>query len=399
MLTKTVCSNAMVALVLLPSVCFANPTSAEENNAWVFPTIGTGKGHWSSSVGVFLSKEEIELRNLQLRADVDLAPGIRFHSLLRSDREMEKLGKLDPHFDENYVEGYGFKHTGDGTLSASLRVGTMRYLHFPYPDAIAVFDQVPGVSDLRGGAKTGYSGELLTLDYEHKSGFGAHVSGINWDFGRDSGTDVLENYIYYRSNFGDFHFETHAGGLAVRPEPLGRKENGYNWYIGTQGKRYDVGILYEKLANYPAYTGIMVSFPLNKTTKEMGRVAFDYDRNPEGFALQLPLVSGTIGDVRKAAPENGVLVGEMKAERLRTYWQNGQVRNFYEHRLSTWGETGKQDLIVVMEEEPWYLQAEALVSPHTKFSSWHDLEAWEKDRQGPAQLSQKVTYKFYRVKE
>lgn len=392
-LKKTVWSSVL-ALALLPSVCLADPVLADEqDNAWIWPTIGTGKGQWSASVGMFLAKDDVELRNLQLRADVDLAPGVRFHTLVRSDREME-LAELDPHFDENYLEGYGFKHTGDGKLSASLRIGTMRYLHFPYPDAIAVFDQVPGISDLENGAKTGYSGELLTLDYEHKSGFGAHVSGLNWDFGRDGDSDILESYVYYRQNFGDFHFETHAGGLAVRPEPLGRRENGYNWYVGTQGKRYDVGILYEKLDNNPAYTGIMVRFPLNHTTKALGKVAFDYDRSPEGFALQLPLASGTIGDVRKTAPENGVLVGEIKAERLRTYWQNGQVRNYYEHRLDTWGETGKPGLIVVMEEEPWYLQAEALVSPHTRLS---DLKAWEDDRQGPAQVSQKVTYKFYRI--
>ena len=47
---------------------------------------------------------------------------------------------------------------------------------------------------------------------------------------------------------------------------------------------------------------------------------------------------------------------------------------------------------VVVEEEPWYLQAEALVSPHTNIL---DIEEWEKDRQGPAQNSQKVVYRFY----
>lgn len=396
--------KAYISALLGISVAFSVGISeanakAEQDNTWVFPTIGTGNGHWSSSVGVFLSKDDVELRNLQLRADIDVAPGVRYHTLIRSDREMEKLDGFDPHFDENYIEGYGFKHTSSGTLSANLRVGNVRYLHFPYPDSIAMFDQVPGISDLQNGQQIGYSGELLTLDYAHKSGLGAHLSGINWDFGRDGGTDMIENYIYYGKDFGKLHFETHVGGLQARPEPLGRRETGYNWYLGTKGKRYDVGILHEKLDNNPAYTGIMVTFPMNNTTKRMGKVAFDYDRSPEGFAMQLPSASGTIGDVRKVAPENGELVGEIKAERLRTYWQNGQVRNFYEHRISNWGETGKQNLIVVMEEEPYYLQAEALVSPHTKFGGWDDLKDWEEDRQGPAQLSQKVTYKFYRVKK
>ena len=45
-------------------------------------------------------------------------------------------------------------------------------------DSIAMFDQVPGVSDLSGGAKTRYSGQLLTMDYKHKSGLGVHATGI-----------------------------------------------------------------------------------------------------------------------------------------------------------------------------------------------------------------------------
>ena len=188
--------------------------------------------------------------------------------------------------------------------------------------------------------------------------------------------------------------ETHVGSLAVRPEPLGRREKGYNVYVGTKGTRYTAGLLYEKLHNQPAYTGIMVTFPMNNTTKAMGKVAFDYDRSPQGFAMQIPLAAGTIGNIQKTAPQGGILVGEIKAERLRTYWQNGQVRNYYEHRTSTWGQTGSSDTVVVMKEEPWYLQTEALVSPHT-FNV--GFKTWEEDRQGPAQLSQTVTYQFYKV--
>jgi hypothetical protein len=236
---------------------------------------------------------------------------------------------------------------------------------------------------------------LLSLDYAGAKGFGAHVSGINWDFGRTGGAQVLEDYLFYRQDFGKFHFETHAGGLALRPEPLGRRATGYDVYLGTRWKGYTGGLLYEKLQHQSAYTGVMVTFPLNNVTKAMGQVAFDYDRSPEGFAMQIPLVSGRIGGIKKEVPAGGKLVGEIKAERLCTYWQNGQVRNYYEHRLSSWGETGTPDLVVVMVEEPWQLQAEALVSPHT-FSE--GVRTWEKDRQGPAQISQKVTYKFYRLK-
>jgi len=143
----------------------------------------------------------------------------------------------------------------------------------------------------------------------------------------------------------------------------------------------------------------------------------DYTRSPMGHAMQIPLMGGTIGRVERfkggqSAPFRGilmragedgwmeptdwVLVGEVYAERIRTYWQNGHARNFYEHRLGSWGVTDERGLRVVMEEEPWYLQLESLVSPHTSFRSWDDLQTWERDRQGPAQLSQKVTYRFYR---
>jgi hypothetical protein len=48
-----------------------------------------------------------------------------------------------------------------------------------------------------------------------------------------------------------------------------------------------------------------------------------------------------------------------------------------------------------MKVEPWYLQVEALVSPHSLPTNWDEAKEWESDRQGPAQLKQPVTYKFY----
>jgi len=387
---------SLLMLLMLPYTSgdaqTAEPISQE--SGWSFPYIGAGKGTWDASVGVFIWKDIFQMRNLQLRGDMDLAPGMRWHTVVRSNQELDTLTGFHPQFDENYLEGYGFHTSAAGTLSASLRLGNMRYLHFPYPDAIAVFDQVPALGDLTGGPKTDYSGELLTLDYAHKSGLGLHTSGINWGFGREGGSHLLENYLFYRQDLGNIHFETHIGGLAVRPEPLGRKENGYSVYVGTNGAGYTAGLLYEKLHNQSAYTGIMVTIPINNVSKAMGKVAFDYDRTPQGFAMQLPLVSGTMGGIQKKAPVGGILVGEIKAERLRTYWVNGQVRNYYEHRRSSWGQTGSHDLVVVMNEEPWHLQTEALVSPHL-FNV--GFKTWEKDRQGPAQLSQTVTYQFYKV--
>lgn len=383
-------------MIFLNSIAFAEDTKfSQDANGWTFPYIGAGNGTWDMSVGLFFWQDTLKARNFQIRGDVDVLPGVRWHSVIRSNDEQDTLRGFHPQFDENYIEGQGFYRNKNGTLGTSLRIGNIRYLHFPYPDSIAVFDQVPGIGDLTGGNKTGYSGEMLAVDYADKSGFGAHATALHWGFGQSGGTQMLENYLFYRGDFGKVHFETHAGGLAVRPEPLGRKENGYNVFLGSKIKGYTVGLLYEKLNRQPAYTGIMVTFPQNNVTRAMGKVAFDYDRNPEGFAMQVPLAAGSFGNILKKAPPGAALVGEVKAERLRTYWQNGQVRNYYEHRLESWGDTTAKDLVVVMEEQPWYLQAEALVSPHS-FSD--GLKTWEHDRQGPAQLSQKVSYKFYRVK-
>jgi len=389
----------LAALLLGSPAAFAEHVF-EQKQGWLFPTIGAGRGNWEASVGLFVWSDEFKARNFQLRSEVDLGPGLRLHSIVRTNREQDTLKGFSPILDEGYLEGFGFKESKNSTLSASLRIGNVRYLHFPYPDSIAVFDQVPGISDLKGGARTGYSGELLTLDYKHKTGLGLHATGINWDFDRDGGAQMIENYVYYQQDFGAVHFETHVGGLALRPEPLGRKATGFNTFLGTKVGKYQVGVLYEKLKNQTAYTGLMVTFPQNYVTRAMGKVAFDYDRSPEGFAMQIPLASGKIGArIAKKAPVNGILVGEVKAERLRTYWQNGQVRNYYEHILSSWGEENKSELVMVVEESPWYLQSEALVSPHTNVGSWSAIKQWEKDRQGPAQLSQSVTYRFYRLKE
>ena len=289
------------------------------------PFLGSGRGHWDTSVGVFFWRDEFHLRNLQVRGDIDLAPGLRWHGVVRSNRELDDLKKWAPNFDEHYIEAFGFQEGSAGVLSASLRVGTVRYLHFPYPDAIAVFDQVPGVSDLNNGAKTGYSGGVLTLDYSGKAGWGLHASGIRWGFGRDGGTQLMEGYAFYRRDFGKVHFETHLGELAVRPEPLGRREQGVNVFMGFPCKGYTVGFLYEKLRNQPMYTGIQLTFPRNRTTEALGRVAFDYDRSPEGFAMQVPIAAGNIGGLRTQVPANGVLVGEVKAERIRTYWPGTQL--------------------------------------------------------------------------
>lgn len=371
-------------------------------------------------MGTHFWTDHFEIRNLQLQADVDLVKGLRWHGVVRSNPEMKGLGEWAPRFDENYLEAWGFSTAPSGTLSLSARVGRTRYLRFPYPDAIATFDQVPGIGDLKGGEETGYSGLILTADYSHRSGFGLHGTWIDWGFGMDRPGDWAEGYLFYRGDSGPWHFEARYGYLPLRQEPLGRTEKGFSLFAGYSHKDWSAGFLYEEIDDQRAHTGIVVRFSPGERTRKMGELAFDYTRAPQGFALQIPLAFGTFGRVRRVSSseepffravlhrpgekgyleaQNWVLVGEVKAERIRTYWQNGQNRNFYEHRISCWGETSSPGLFVVMVEDPWYLELEALVSPHTDLWSLDNLQQWEDDRIGPAQLNQKVTYRFYRKTE
>jgi hypothetical protein len=194
-----------------------------------------------------------------------------------------------------------------------------------------------------------------------------------------------------------------AGNIKRGPSPyqLGASGKGYNVYLGTEYKGYRAGILYENLYDkeYKAHdirTGILVQFADSKVTKALGSVRFDYTRTPEGFGITIPILHGNIGNIRKTIPKNSTLAGEIYAYRTITYWQNGQGRNFYEHRIDYWGDVESKDLIVVIEEKPWYLKIESLVSPHTTLKTKDDIIAWERDRQGPAELRQEVIYKFYR---
>ncbi len=376
---------------------------------WWFPSTGSFSGHWDLGMGAHIWNNRFDLRNLQLRTNFDLAPGLRINSIIRSNKKFDTIEGFNPNFDELYLEAYGFHRSEYGKFSASLKTGKMRYLRFPEPDLISYFDHVPGTEDLRfEDAETGYNGQLLTLDYQTKLGLGYHLTGINWAYGDRDGSDLIENYIYYRDRWGAVDFEGRAGTLALRHSAggnigsgshLGESGPGFNIYLGGNWRGYKAGFLYEEVKNeeydeVDRRTGIMVEFAFSDVTELLGKLRFDYTRSPEGIVTHIPLASGQFGYQREA-PEGTELVGEVEAERVMTYWQNGQARNFYEHRISKWGITDPKSTDVVMEVNPWYLQLEALVSPHTSVSSWDELREWENDRQGPAQLKQKVTYKYY----
>jgi len=393
---------AVLALLILATFAWADPVptfepgSAKPQGLWL-PTVGIGNATWELSIGARFWDDYFHLRNLIAQGELDLGPGVRAHALVRHNRAVDSLEGLQPTLDEAYLEGRAFYTRPRSTLSLSARVGKVRYLRFPYPDAIAMFEQVPGVADLNGGPHTGYSGAVLAAEYAHESGLGAHVTGIIWglDGARpDANANIIEEYAFYRNRFGSLHFEARAGGIAGRKEPLGGPAHkGFDVYLGTGYKGYTGGLFYEKRADERAYTGVLIIFRDDRINRALGTVGFDYTRDPDGFSVQVPIVHGHAGFAREASPP-GELVGEVIAVRERTYWQAGLIRNFYEHPVSVRGETAGRDLVVTIEEKPMYLWAEALVSPHTRLNS-----KWFDDRQGPAHNARLVIYRFYRPSE
>ena len=369
-----------------------NTTGLSESSptGWHTDFIGPFRGDFDASFGVKFFTSRFNLRNLIFGGTVDLLPGIRARAQFRRREGERQAFQIDS--DEVYLEGFNQYRGKDLNFGANLRIGRIRYLHFPFPDAIAEFDQVPGITDLNGGANTDYRDAVLQGELAMNSGWGAHVTGLAHVVDGHPGAHAVEAYGFYRHDFGrGWHFEGRAGALAVRHEPLGRDgQLGANVYLGKQLGEINLGFLYENKRNEHEYGGIMLQFRPNNVTKALGHVSFDYSRTPEGFTVQIPLLHLRLRESKYVRPGD-VLVGEVRAARIKTLWQQGFVRNQYEHRLESWGETGDPSLHCVVTEEPWYLEAEALVTPHLI----PDARA-ERDRQGPGQFVQRVTYRYYR---
>ena len=375
------------------------------------PYKGFMKGNYHLGVGSHFWNDHLVFRNMQLRLNFDLVPGLKFYSIIRSNTDLMGIEEFEPKVDEGYLESSFFYKNSYGKLSTSLKLGQMRYLRFPEPDIISQFDQVPGTEDLRyEDAETAYMGSLFTVDFNSKYNFGYHFAGIDWAFGKKSGSDIIENYVYYKNNYDFIDFEARYGELQLRKTlgkdgsyQLGRGGMGYDIYLGLTKKDYKVGFLYEEIYDNElkfndVRTGVLVRFGENPVTDFLGKIRFDYTRAPEGFGAHLTIVEGEMGYEKNPDLSKYELVGEVEALRVITYWQNGQGRNFYEHIVDHWGDTD-QKLMIVPEVKSWHLTIESLVSPHTEFSTYEDLVAWEKDRQGPAELNQTVIYRYYRLKK
>ncbi len=371
-----------------------NPTGLTEADrfGWHSDYLGFGRGIFDASVGIKFWPDRFNFRNFIFGGAMDLAPGVRLRANFRRREGEEKA--FEVYSDEIYLEGFQRFRGAAWQGGASLRVGRVRYLHFPYPDAISEFDQVPGYGDLRGGPETDYRSVVLVGEAAHRTGFGVHASARARGFLDGDGTEgrLMEAYGFYRHDCGQgWHFESRLGAIALRHEPLGRGgEFGGDVYLGKQLGEFNLGVLYENKRTEHEYAGIMVQFRPGPVTRALGKVSFDYSRQPEGFTAQIPLLHLRLNEQRTVR-SGDVLVGEVRAVRIRTLWQQGFVRNEYEHRLESWGQTADPKLRCVVKEEPWYLQAEALVSPHLTPDA-----RWERDRQGPGQFAQRVTYRFYR---
>jgi hypothetical protein len=377
-----------------PRLLFLQPDLRD--SGWRSDYLGFGRGHFSISLGAQFWNNYFQVRNLIGRASLDLAPGVRANLVGRRREGRWAERPFVPDIDEAYLEAFRFYRSPELNLGASLRLGRVRYIRFPYPDQLATFDQVPQIDDLYGGPVRDYRGGLFTFEAAHRSGLGLHFTGIRWGFDADqSGMNAVEWYAFFRRALAaGWSLEARAGALATRTPPLGTAgRRGASLFVGKQMGDVEVGVMAERRRGESAYTGIMVRFRPTGVTRALGAFALDYQRQRQGFSIQHDLFEMNIGASKRAAGPDEELVGEVYAVRLRTYWEQGFERNEYEHRIGSWGETGARDVRVVVEESPWLLELESLVSPHLTPGT-----AWLRDRQGPGQLRQEVVYRSYRRK-
>lgn len=386
-------------------VTFTSSLFCEVSSTFWFPKIGKFSGQSEAAIGFHFWDDHIYIRNLQLRTYSYLYPGIRFNSVIRSNKKLNLIEmyrdsatiyeKIAPNFDELYLEFLGFNYNKFRTISASLKLGKIRYLRFPYFDNTAKMDQVSGLTDLRDGDMSGYYGELLCLEYLSKPGFGYHLSLIHWDMYERNGFDVLENYLFFKSNYRILDFETRGGILQTREEPVGISDLGFNVYLGCLWNGYRTGIYLENIGD-KVFTGFSISFASSIVTEILGKVKLDYTRADEGFSMQVPFFKQEFGSLVKTVPENAELVGTISAERVITFWRAGMMRNFYEHIISKTGDTDSDDLSVRIVEKPMRLDNESIVSPIHKFDSIGSIKKWNSSGMRFGQYSQDVIYEFYR---
>ena len=394
-----------VIIIILLIAIAGSLLSDVSSNFW-FPEVGKFSGQTEASLGFHFWNDHMYIRNLQLRTYSYIYQGIRINSVIRSNKKLNLIEmhrdsetiyeKIEPNFDELYLELFGFHYSIFGKISGSLKLGKIRYLRFPYYDNIAKLDQVPGLTDMREGDMSGYYGELLCLEYFSEFGLGCHSSLIHWDLYERTGFDFIENYLFFKKELGIVEFETRAGYLQTREEPVGISDLGFSAYLGGLWRGYRAGIYFENIDDV-IFTGFSISFASSRVTELLGKVKLDYTRADEGFSMQIPFFKKEFGGLKKDIPENSELVGTITAERVITFWRAGMMRNFYEHIISKSGDTDSTDLIVRINEKPVRLDNESIVSPIHEFKNFQDFIDWNSQGYRLGQFSQNIIYEFYKM--
>lgn len=372
-----------------------------QNSGFMDVSVGFHLWHKSLSFGDDEAVDRSVLRNLQFRHIHNFKKGLRSHSVLRASRNYQHLEPIELFVDEAFLENLAYHQADNHQWSYSVKLGRMRYLRFPYPDLISMYDQVPDIMDLDGlrtppKSYSGYQGLMLSTEYANR-GRGIHVTGISWMDSKRSGSDIIEFYSFLRRH-GFFELELRWGVLANRFQKddfyLGTGSPGYSIHLGKTINRWHIGFLYEYLEDEGIRTGVLVEFTPNLINRKLGEWRVDYTREPQGIGLQ-PTLWETHYGFTKTVDSEAELKGIVLAERTTTYWQNGQGRNFYEHIIYKDGNPNADLYDVVVVEGPTYLRIESLVSPHNSFRNKQDFIDWEKKRQGPAQIARLIEYRYY----
>ena len=141
---------------------------------------------------------------------------MRWFTVIRGNNEFDQLTPFSPQFDEQFIEHLATYQKKQHQLSYSLKGGKVRYLRFPAPDRISMFDQVPGTEDLREDKNTDYSGVLAIAEYEYSfkvldegvqlfipNGIGYHIAAIKWMWHSEhTGYGAPEQYVFFKKKLG-----------------------------------------------------------------------------------------------------------------------------------------------------------------------------------------------------
>ena len=363
-------------------------------------------GHIEASAGLHFWNDHLYLRNLQVRSLIYICPGIRINSIVRGNQEVNQIElsktakpfyyKLDPGFDEACLEMFGHYLSQDIKISSSLRLGRMRYLQFPENNIISRFDQIAGMSDIRNRyLPSSYNGLILTTNFQwhniswHNSLYQKELKSLNI-------TD-LDSYLSFQYKNRWLQFEARAGKLPVRDHSsdsvLEDSDWGWACLTGFRYRDYDINIYLESVKEV-IYTGLSIKFASSLFTRTAGKLRLDYNRACEGFVFQYPIFYKDI-NVLDHKPKNLVKVGEVRAERIISFWRIGMQRNFYESIISRTGNTNPAVTNLVIRKEPMLLGIESIVSPVHKFHKLDDINKWDSQGIRPGQLTQTVIYEYY----